>query len=237
MNFRAAIFDLDGVIADTARLHLQAWRQLAGELHLPWEENMEEDLKGLERMASLEVILGERSAEFSEGEKIALASRKNDVYRELIQNLAPDDLLPGARKLLMWLRGRCVPIGLASASKNAPAVLEALGIADCFTVIADPAKAAPKPAPDIFLAASRGLAVAPDYCLAFEDAAAGVAAIKAAGMTAVGVGDRNALGEADYLLDSLTEFDTGSFFATSLSTSCPPVGAAGRPSAHGRDRY
>lgn len=217
MNFSAAIFDLDGVIADTARLHLQAWRQLAVELKLPWGEHMEEDLNGLERMTSLEVILGGRSGAFSDGEKVALASRKNDVYRELIQSLTPDDLLPGAGELLAWLRGRRIPIGLASASKNAPAVLEALGIAGCFTFIADPAKAEPKPAPDIFLAAAWGLAAEPECCLAFEDAAAGVAAIKAAGMTAVGVGDRNALREADYLLDNLTEFDAGSFFATSAS--------------------
>ncbi|MFC6635446.1 beta-phosphoglucomutase [Microbulbifer taiwanensis] len=213
MNFRAAIFDLDGVIADTARLHLQAWRQLAEELKLPWGDNMEESLKGLERMASLETILGERSADFSDREKVALASRKNDCYRELIRNLTADDLLPGAGELLACLRGRRIPIGLASASKNAPAVLQALGIADCFTFIADPAKAAPKPAPDIFLAAAWGLAVDPARCLAFEDAAAGVTAIQAAGIKAVGVGDRNALREADYLLDSLVEFDADGFFA------------------------
>lgn len=156
MNFRAAIFDLDGVIADTARLHLQAWRQLAEELKLPWGGDMEEALKGLERMASLEVILGERSSEFTHNEKVELASRKNERYRELIQALTPNDLLPGAGELLRWLRNRRIPVALASASQNAPVVLKALGIADCFTIISDPAKAAPKPAPDIFLAAAWG---------------------------------------------------------------------------------
>lgn len=219
MNFRAAIFDLDGVVADTARLHLQAWRRLAEELKLPWGEHMEERLKGLERMASLEVILGERCAAFSEDEKVALASRKNDHYRELIRTLTQDDLLPGAGELLAWLRDRRIPMGLASASKNAPAVIEALGIADCFTVIADPAEAAPKPAPDIFLAAARGLATEPGRCLAFEDAAAGVTAIKAAGMAAVGIGDRNALRGADHILDSLAEFDARSFFASHTTDS------------------
>lgn len=216
MNFRAAIFDLDGVIADTARLHLQAWHQLADELQLPWTMDIEEKLKGLERMASLEVVLGEQSDEFSEGEKVALAERKNDCYRDLIQSLSRADLLPGADELLHWLRAERIPIGLASASKNAPAVLRALGIADCFTVIADPAKAAPKPAPDIFLAAARKLAVEPGRCLAFEDAAAGVAAIRAAGMTAVGVGDIRALRGADYLFAGLDEFVPEEFFRQTL---------------------
>lgn len=212
MSFRAAIFDLDGVIADTARLHLQAWRQLAGELGQPWGDNTEEGLKGLERMASLELILGERSNDYSEREKTALASRKNDVYQELILSLSPADLLPGAGELLQWLYARRIPIGLASASQNAPAVLEALDIADLFSVIADPREGTPKPAPDIFLSAARGLAMEPEQCLAFEDAAAGVAAIKAAGMTAVGVGDTQALRDADHLLESLEAFAPQRFF-------------------------
>ncbi|MBB3063146.1 beta-phosphoglucomutase [Microbulbifer rhizosphaerae] len=216
MNFRAAIFDLDGVIADTARLHLQAWRQLADELQLPWTADSEEKLKGLERMTSLEVILRGRSVAFSEEEKVALTEYKNHRYRELIKSLTPADLLPGAGELLHWLRARRIPIGLASASKNAPAVLQALEIADCFTVIADPTKTAPKPAPDIFLAAARELAVEPGQCLAFEDAAAGVAAIRAAGMTAVGVGDKWALRGADYLLAGLDRFEPEEFFRQTL---------------------
>ncbi|MCX2780354.1 beta-phosphoglucomutase [Microbulbifer thermotolerans] len=224
MSFHAAIFDLDGVIADTARLHLQAWRQLAKELQLPWNDAMEEGLKGLERMASLEVILGHRSPDFTDGEKVALASRKNDCYRALIETLSPADLLPGAGELLHWLRSRHIPIGLASASKNAPAVLNALEIADCFTYIADPSAAAPKPAPDIFLAAATGLAAEPAVCLAFEDAAAGVDAIQAAGMTAVGVGDRNALQSADHLLNSLVEFEPERFFSAHNTPS--PISAS-----------
>lgn len=219
MTFRAAIFDLDGVIADTARLHLLAWRQLAEELQLPWDSDREEALKGLERMASLELILGERRGEFSDREKIQLASRKNEHYRELIQTLTPRDLLPGARELLQWLQSRGIPIALASASKNAPAVLEALEIADHFAVISDPAKAAPKPAPDIFLAAARGLAVEPVQCLAFEDAAAGVDAIKAAAMTAVGIGQRKALRNADYVFKSLSEFNPERFFTPRIDST------------------
>ncbi|MFA0810237.1 beta-phosphoglucomutase [Microbulbifer epialgicus] len=217
MIYRAAIFDLDGVIADTARLHLQAWRQLAESLQRPWADDTEEKLKGLERMASLEVILGEESGNFSEEGKLALASRKNSRYQELISSLSPKDLLPGAGELLAWLHERKIPIALASASKNAPAVLQALGISNYFSHIADPEQSAPKPSPDIFLAAARGLQVEAELCIAFEDAAAGVAAIKAAqGMTAVGVGSESALGSADYIVGSLEEFAPKDFFLPAI---------------------
>ncbi|WP_192879394.1 beta-phosphoglucomutase [Microbulbifer sp. A4B17] len=220
MIYRAAIFDLDGVIADTARLHLLAWRQLAEGLNLPWAADTEERLKGLERMASLEVILGNKSSEYSEEAKIALAARKNSRYQELIRSLSPADLLPGAGELLTWLDSQQIPVGLASASKNAAAVLEALGISRYFSVIADPEKSAPKPAPDIFLAAAKGLGVDPEFCIAFEDAAAGVSAIKSAeGMTAVGIGSPEVLKDADYPLATLLEFTPNDFFLSVLAES------------------
>ncbi|WP_445358617.1 beta-phosphoglucomutase [Microbulbifer sp. ANSA005] len=220
MIYRAAIFDLDGVIADTARLHLIAWQQLAEGLNLPWTADTEERLKGLERMASLEVILGEKSSNYTEEAKIALAARKNSRYQELIRSLSPADLLPGAGKLLAWLNSQHIPVGLASASKNAPAVLEALGISRYFSVIADPEKSAPKPAPDIFLAAAKGLGIDPEFCIAFEDAPAGVSAIKSAdGMTAVGIGSPDVLKDADYTLATLLEFTPNDFFLSVLAES------------------
>ncbi|BBM03025.1 beta-phosphoglucomutase [Microbulbifer sp. GL-2] len=217
MIYRAAIFDLDGVIADTARLHLQAWRQLAEALQRPWADDTEEKLKGLERMASLNVILGDENSNFSEEGKFALAARKNSRYQELIRSLSPKDLLPGAGELLAWLHERKIPIALASASKNAPAVLQALGIAHYFSSIADPEQSAPKPSPDIFLAAAQDLQVEPELCVAFEDATAGVTAIKAAnGMTAVGVGNEDSLREADYIVCSLEEFEPRDFFLSAI---------------------
>ncbi|MCO1335953.1 beta-phosphoglucomutase [Microbulbifer sp. OS29] len=217
MIYRAAIFDLDGVIADTARLHLQAWRQLADALQRPWAEDTEEKLKGLERMASLEVILGEKSSKYSTEGKIALAARKNSRYQELIRSLSPADLLPGASELLAWLSERHIPTALASASKNATAVLEALGISGYFSVVADPEMSAPKPSPDIFLAAARSLRIDPEFCIAFEDATAGIAAIKSAeGMTAIGVGNKETLAEADYNIESLTEFTPTDFFLSAI---------------------
>ncbi|GAB2884441.1 beta-phosphoglucomutase [Microbulbifer echini] len=220
MIYRAAIFDLDGVIADTARLHLAAWQQLAEELKLPWPEDTEERLKGLERMASLEVILGEQGRKFSKKEKHSLASRKNKRYQALIRSLSPRDLLPGARELMDWLNKSEIPIALASASKNAPAVLHALGISNYFSFIADPEQSAPKPSADIFLAAAHGLQVEPDLCVAFEDACAGIAAIKAAeGMTAIGVGCKSALGSADYIVSSLEEFAPKDFFLSEIKAA------------------
>jgi len=220
MIYRAAIFDLDGVIADTARLHLQAWRQLAEALQRPWADDIEEKLKGLERMASLDVILGDESSSFSEEGKFALAARKNSRYQELIRCLSPNDLLPGAGELLAWLHEKKIPIALASASKNAPAVLQALEVSHYFSTIADPEQSAPKPSPDIFLAAAQGLQVEPEFCVAFEDAAAGVAAIRAAkGMTAVGVGSESSLGEADYIISSLEEFEPKDFFLSAIKAA------------------
>ncbi len=211
--FAAVIFDLDGVIADTAKFHFIAWRQLAEELGIHLPDEAEDRLKGLERMASLELILADSRQNYSDDQKHALAARKNKHYCRLIETLTPMDLLRGAGELLEQLVTRDIPVALASASKNAAAVIERLGIAEHFAYIADANRVEnPKPHPEIFLMAAQGLNVAPSACLAIEDAAAGVESINRAGMYSVGVGDREVLGQANEVISSLNELSVQDYF-------------------------
>ena len=205
--FKAVIFDLDGVIADTAVLHHAAWKRLAGEIGLPFDDAIGERLKGVDRMGSLEIVLGAASGPFSADEKQALADRKNGYYVAAIEKLGPENLLPGARAALDAVRAAGLKTALASASRSARVLVERLGIADRVDHVVDAATIArPKPDPEIFLAAAAALGVAPGDCLGVEDAVAGVDAIRAAGMRALGVGDAAVLAHADAVLRDLTEF-------------------------------
>lgn len=213
-RFKAAIFDLDGVIADTACLHLAAWQRLAQVEGFEIPEDADERLKGVDRMASLDIVL-ERTepGRYTDAQKLELADRKNRHYKQLITQLTPEDMLPGAKTLLDQLTAWSVPMALASASKNAQAVLEGLGIAHQFQYIADAALIThPKPDPEIFLTAAAGLNLTPSECMGLEDAAAGVTAIKRANMFALGVGDPQVLSEADLVVASLEDFKAEAYF-------------------------
>jgi len=213
-KFKAAIFDLDGVIADTACLHLAAWQRLAQTEGFEIPEDADERLKGVDRMASLGIVL-ERTelGRYTDEQKLELADRKNRHYQQLITQLTPQDMLPGAKALLDQLTAWSVPMALASASKNAQAVLEGLGIASQFHYIADAARIThPKPDPEIFLTAAAGLNLPPSECMGLEDAAAGITAIKRANMFALGVGDPQVLAEADLVVSSLEDFEAENFF-------------------------
>lgn len=211
--FKAAIFDLDGVIADTARFHFLAWQSIADDEGFSLPVVVDDRVKGVDRMASLNIVLEYADRAYSDAEKAALAAQKNERYVEMIAGLTPADLLPGAQQLLDRLRDDGVGIGLASASRNALPVLKALGIFEHFNAIADANYIRqPKPHPEIFLTAADGLGVSPADCLGFEDAEAGVTAIKAAGMTAVGVGSAELLREADAVVPNLTAFDYDRYF-------------------------
>lgn len=206
--FKGVIFDLDGVIADTAVVHHAAWKKLADEIGLPFDDAVGERLKGVDRRASLEILLERATRTYSEAEKEALAARKNDYYRQQIERFGPDNLLPGARQAVLAVRAAGLKTALASASRNAPLLLERLGIADLFDFVVDAGSIArPKPDPEIFLAAAAGLDLAPADCLGVEDAAAGIASIRAAGMTALGIGQVEALADADRLLPDIAAFD------------------------------
>lgn len=199
-------FDLDGVLTDTARAHYRAWKKLADELGIPFDETANEQLKGIDRMGSLALLLGGRSG-FDDAERQRLAARKNQWYLQEIERFGPDDLFAGAQAALDQCRAAGLKLSLASASRNAPLLLERLGIAGCFEVVVDPASvAAGKPAPDIFLAAAEALGVKPARLLGVEDSIAGVTAIKAARMPALGVGSREQLTAADWVIGSIADF-------------------------------
>nr|MBA2239034.1 beta-phosphoglucomutase [Lysobacter sp.] len=201
---RALIFDLDGVLTDTARVHYRAWKRLADEIGVAFDETVNERLKGVDRMRSLEIILERAARQYTNDEKREFAARKNGYYVDMIVALGPEDLFSGARDLLGAARAAGLRVGLASASRNAATLLQQLGIADAFDVVVDAATVEhPKPHPEIFLAAARALNVAPADCIGIEDAAAGVAAIKSAGMAAIGIGSETELAQADAVLPSI----------------------------------
>ncbi|HYE53088.1 MAG TPA: beta-phosphoglucomutase [Azospirillaceae bacterium] len=206
--FDAVIFDLDGVLADTAGAHFEAWRRLAAELGLDLPDAANGRIKGVERMAALEVVLEGAGRAFAPEEKRALADRKNGFYQAVIDRMTPADLLPGAAGALAGARRAGLKVALASASRNAPLLLDRLGIAACFDHVVDAgAVAHPKPAPDIFLAAALALGVAPSRCVGVEDSVAGLRAIRAAGMYAVGIGDPAELRLAHEVVPSVAGLD------------------------------
>jgi beta-phosphoglucomutase len=211
-ELKGVIFDLDGVIADTAVVHHAAWKKLASEIGVPFDDSIGERLKGVDRRSSLEILLEKASRTYSEHEKEHLATRKNTYYREQIERFGPQQLLPGARKAIESTRRAGLKIALASASRNAPLLLERLGIAELFDYVVDANHISrAKPDPEIFLAAARGLGLAPSECIGVEDAAAGIASIHSAGMKAVGIGHAQALAGADVLLPNVAAFDISLF--------------------------
>lgn len=195
--FKAVLFDLDGVITDTAEYHFLAWKKLGDELGIPIDRAFNEQLKGVSREDSLRRILAldGKENDYSAEAFANLAKRKNDNYVEMIQAVTPKDVYPGILALLKELKTQGSKIALASASKNGPFLLERMALMDYFDLIADPAKvAAGKPAPDIFIAAAEGVGVDPKEAIGIEDAQAGIQAIKAAGALPIGVGDAEVLG-------------------------------------------
>lgn len=205
---QAVIFDLDGVITDTAEYHYEAWKVLAEELNIPFSRAFNEELKGVSRTDSLEKILahGGRERDFTETEKEALADKKNDYYLTLIQRINPADVLPGILDFIAEIKERGLKTGIASASKNAFTVIESLGLTGQFDIIVDSKKIKQgKPHPEIFMTAAGLLNVDADACIGVEDAVAGVEAIKGAGMFAVAIGPKESFSHADLVYGSTAE--------------------------------
>lgn len=202
------IFDLDGVITDTAKFHYQAWKALADSLGISIDETFNETLKGISRMDSLDRILahGHRENAFTPAEKEALAQQKNDHYVQLLEHLTTEDVLPGVVPLLQQAQARHIPCAVALASKNAPLILEKLGVRAYFATIVDPDSLSKgKPDPEIFLAAADSIGVLPQNAIGFEDAQSGIDGLKAAGIYAVGLSASQPLIGADMQVSEMTE--------------------------------
>ncbi len=202
------IFDLDGVITDTAKFHYQAWKALADSLGISIDETFNETLKGISRMDSLDRILahGHRENAFTPAEKEALAQQKNDHYVQLLEHLTTEDVLPGVVPLLQQAQARHIPCAVASASKNAPLILEKLGVRAYFATIVDPDSLSKgKPDPEIFLAAADSIGVLPQNPIGYEDAQSAIDDLKAAGIYAVGLSASQPLIGADMQVSEMTE--------------------------------
>lgn len=201
---KACIFDLDGVLVDTAVYHYKAWKRLANELGFDFTHEQNERLKGISRMESLALILEWGGVQKSAAEQLELATLKNEWYVDMIRHMQPDEVLPGARSLLLAVRSAGLKTALGSASKNATPILEKTGLLPLFDVLVDGnLVTTSKPNPEVFLRGARQLAVDPLACVVFEDAIAGIAAAKAGGMKAVGIGDPEILKTADLVVPGL----------------------------------
>ncbi len=207
---KATIFDLDGVIIDTAHYHYIAWKRLASEFNINLIIEQNERLKGVSRMRSLEIILELGNIKLPEEEKERLATRKNAWFIEYIESIRPEEIFPGVTDLIQTMSGNGIKIAMASSSKNAPRVVELLKIADMFDAIVDGTMIThTKPHPEIFLLAASLMNVPPVDCVVFEDAEAGVEAALAAGMKCVGVGSTEQLGKADRVIAKTGDFKVG----------------------------
>jgi beta-phosphoglucomutase len=199
------VFDLDGVITDTAKYHFQAWKEMAAkELNIVVTPELNEHLKGVSRMDSLDVILraGGKEQDYTREQKVALATEKNDLYKKLISHMTAADILPGINDFLTDLQQNDYPISVASASFNAPVIIERLGLSYILDKIVDPGTLHHgKPDPEIFEKAADLIGTPYAETVGLEDATAGIAGIKAAGMFAVGIGPKSQLPAADINFD------------------------------------
>lgn len=202
---KAVIFDLDGVIVSTDDCHYRAWKKIADEEGIYFDREINNRLRGVSRMASLDIVLERAEKEYSESEKQALAERKNNYYKELICELTPNNILPGALKVLENLKENGIKIAIGSSSKNTPVILKQIGLNNFFDAVSDGNNIThSKPNPEVFLKAAEMLKIAPEDCMIVEDADAGIEAGKRAGMKTLSV--QGAKG-ADFEIHSLENID------------------------------
>lgn len=206
-KIEACLFDLDGVVVDTAKYHFIAWRALAEELGFEFTLEDNERLKGVSRMQSLEILLEIGGLQFNVQEKENMAERKNALYVSYIEKMTPEEILPGVERFLNELRKSDIKIALGSASKNAPMILDRIGLTALFDAVVDGNSITEaKPNPEVFLKGAEALGVVPENCVVFEDAIAGIEAARNANMHCVGIGQPETLGLADLVIAGFHDF-------------------------------
>lgn len=207
MNYRGAIFDLDGVIVDTAKFHFMAWHKIAEELGFQFKSEDNERLKGVSRMRSLEILLEIGGLTLDENEKRTIAEKKNQLYLEMLVDLSPEDTFVGVKEFILFLRRLGIKIALGSASKNAKYILQKLDILNLFDEIVDGTMTTEgKPNPEVFLLGAKLLDLNPHACVVFEDALAGIEAANRCGMYSVGIGDSQSLKAAQKLIHDFSNW-------------------------------
>jgi beta-phosphoglucomutase len=205
MHKKGFIFDLDGVIVDTAKYHYLAWKHLADELGIPFTEEQNEQFKGVSRKRCLEILLEMGGLSVSQQRFDAWLEEKNKDYLAYIEKMDASEILPDVPKVLNFLKEHQIPMALGSASKNARPILKKVGLISYFNTIVDGTHVTKaKPDPEVFLIAAAQLGVTPNQCIVFEDALAGIEAANKAGMISIGIGDREVLSEAQYVFKDFT---------------------------------
>lgn len=206
MGYQAVIFDLDGVICHTDQYHYQAWKEIAEELKIPFNQGINDRMRGVDRMASLEVLLEGTNKDFSAEMKNHYADKKNRIYQKLLTNLSPAQLTTDVKETLAGVRTSGLKIAIGSSSKNTKRILDRLGLDSFFDAVSDGTDTSQaKPNPEIFLIAAARMGVEPGRCLVVEDAKSGILAAQAAGMDVAAFGDIGESGLANYKLNQLSD--------------------------------
>jgi beta-phosphoglucomutase len=215
---QACIFDMDGVIVDSAKYHFQAWRQLAIDLSIDFTEEDNEALKGLSRVDSLEHILNKGDLHLDNDTKVALMNRKNERYLELISAMSPDEILPGVRTFMVELKAAGIKIGLGSSSQNAIRILDAIQLTEFFDAIIDGNRVTySKPDPEVFIIGAKEMGVQPEATVVFEDALAGIEAAHRGNFKVIGVGDPKILATAQAVIPGFANFNLALLYGTFAS--------------------
>ena len=206
MKFKGVIFDLDGVLCFTDDYHYQAWKSLADDLNIYFDREINNRLRGVSRMASLEIVLEKSNKQYSDEEKVALATKKNDIYVKLLDNITENDCSNEVRNTLLELKRRGIKIAIGSSSKNTPKILNRLGIYSYFDAISDGNNIThSKPNPEVFLKAAQFINENPQDCLIVEDAIAGIDAGINGGFKTAAIGDATKYDKPDYKLNKLSD--------------------------------
>lgn len=204
MRIKAVIFDLDGVIVSTDEYHYQAWKSIADKENIEFNRSINNELRGVSRAESLEIILEKANKEYTQDEKAILLEKKNDIYRSLLANLSSSEILEGVNEVIDYLKSNNIKVAIGSSSKNTSLILEKIGLSNIFDEIADGTMITKsKPNPEVFILAANKLGIDPKECLVVEDAEAGVEAALAGNMIVAAVGDAIKSNKATYNLNKL----------------------------------